>query len=306
MDIFKFKGKKILLAAAAAAGGCVIMVIFPDITMTSARKGISMWMTDVLPALLPFFICANFLQNIGIMRYLKSGVFPFVMSVLSGYPMGAKIIGDLRRRGEISLSEAKRLVSFCSTSGPAFMMGAVGVGMLGSAVGGAVIAAAHYIGAAVNGILYSRVLGRGEKDHEKREVIAVSGVQESFTEAIISSFKSLGIILAYIVIFTFVTDMIHMCGGLSFTDSQEIRALIKGFFEMTVGCGAVAECTDAGIGVKCVLCSAIMSWGGLSVIGQSASMLSGSGVSMGYILLSKFTHCVFSAVSAFIIAIVML
>ena len=75
---------------------------------------------------------------------------------------------------------------------------------------------------------------------------------------------------------------------------------------MTVGCGAVAECTDAGIGVKCVLCSAIMSWGGLSVIGQSASMLSGSGVSMGYILLSKFTHCVFSAVSAFIIAIVML
>ena len=97
-----------------------------------------------------------------------------------------------------------------------------------------------------------------------------------------------------------------MCGGLSFTDSQEIRALIKGFFEMTVGCGAVAECTDAGIGVKCVLCSAIMSWGGLSVIGQSASMLSGSGVSMGYILLSKFTHCVFSAVSAFIIAIVML
>ena len=90
MDIFKFKGKKILLAAAAAAGGCVIMVIFPDITMTSARKGISMWMTDVLPALLPFFICANFLQNIGIMRYLKSGVFPFVMSVLSGYPMGLK------------------------------------------------------------------------------------------------------------------------------------------------------------------------------------------------------------------------
>ena len=155
------------------------MVIFPDITMTSARKGISMWMTDVLPALLPFFICANFLQNIGIMRYLKSGVFPFVMSVLSGYPMGAKIIGDLRRRGEISLSEAKRLVSFCSTSGPAFMMGAVGVGMLGSAVGGAVIAAAHYIGAAVNGILYTRVLGRGEKDHEKKRsdrCIRCSGV----------------------------------------------------------------------------------------------------------------------------------
>lgn len=66
------------------------MVIFPTIALYSARKGISLWISNVLPALLPFFICANFLQNIGVIRLFKSGVFPFAMSVLSGYPMGAK------------------------------------------------------------------------------------------------------------------------------------------------------------------------------------------------------------------------
>lgn len=306
MDIFNCKGKKIILAGAVAVTGCVIMVIFPEITMNSARKGISMWMTDVLPALLPFFICANFLQNIGIMRYLKSGIFPFIMSVLSGYPMGAKIIGDLRRQNHISLTEAKRLISFCSTSGPAFMVGAVGAGMLDSALCGAVITAAHYAGAAMNGILYTNILGHSEKRYEKRESVLTLGMQESLTNAIVSSLKSLGIILAYIVIFTFVTDIIHMCGGLSFTESPQIKALIKGLFEMTVGCGAVAECTDTGMGVKCVLCSAIMSWGGLSVIGQSASMLSGTGITTGYLMMTKFTHCLFSAAAAFIITIVVL
>lgn len=88
-----------------------------------------------------------------------------------------------------------------------------------------------------------------------------------------------------------------MCGGLSFTGQSGNQGFDKSDFEMTVGCGAVAECTDAGIGVKCVLCSAIMSWGGLSVIGQSASMLSGSGVSMGYFAQQVYSLCVFGGVS---------
>ena len=118
------------MAGLMSGGCCILMAIFPQVAMDSARKGISLWASSVLPALLPFFICANFLQNIGVIRYLKSGTFPFLMSVLSGYPMGAKIVGDLRRSSEISVGEAKRLMSFCSTSGPAFLIGAVGIGML--------------------------------------------------------------------------------------------------------------------------------------------------------------------------------
>ena len=141
------------MAGLMSGGCCILMVIFPQVAMDSARKGISLWASSVLPALLPFFICANFLQNIGVIRYLKSGTFPFLMSVLSGYPMGAKIVGDLRRSSEISVGEAKRLMSFCSTSGPAFLIGAVGTGMLGSGFLGGIIAAAHYLGAADNGMV---------------------------------------------------------------------------------------------------------------------------------------------------------
>lgn len=309
MGIFKFGKKRILIAGSVTMACCVLMVAFPSIALASARRGISLWASDVLPALLPFFICANFLQNIGIIRMLRSGAFPFAMSVLSGYPMGAKIVGDLRRGGEISLTEAKRLMSFCSTSGPAFMVGAVGAGMLGSGALGGMIAAAHYIGALVNGILYTRLLGResgGPPAPISDSKRGGRGMQESFTDAILMSFRSLAIVLAYIVLFMFLTDLFHMSGLFSMTDDQAVRALIKGFFEMTVGCEAVAEGISVTSSVKCVLCAFILSWGGLSVMGQSMSMLSGTGVTLGYLMVSKLTHGIFAAAAAFLITLFVL
>ena len=131
------------------------------------------------------------------------------------------------------------------------------------------------------------------------------GMQESLTEAMLSAFKSLGIILAYIVLFTFATDMMHLCGVFSLVGCTWLRAIVKGFFEMTVGCGAVAECVGISDALRCILCAGILSWGGLSVLGQSMSMLAGSGISLRYLFLSKMTHSLFSAIIAFLLAALM-
>ena len=103
-------------------------------------------------------------------------------------------------------------MSFCSTSGPAFMVGAVGAGMLGSGMLGGIIAVAHYIGDFANGVLYTRILGRAPaiEISSLRNGSSGSGIHESFTEAIIMSFRSLGIVLAYIVIFMFITDLLPL------------------------------------------------------------------------------------------------
>ena len=52
----------------------------------------------------------------------------------------AKLIGDFGKSEIITLHDAKRMLTFCSTSGPLFMLGAVGAGMLSSPAAGAVIA----------------------------------------------------------------------------------------------------------------------------------------------------------------------
>ncbi len=302
-----------IAAAMFTLACCILMVAFPSTVLRSARNAINLWMLDVLPALLPFFICAGFLQNIGIMKFLKSGAFPFAMSVLSGYPMGAGIIGNLKRSGDISLEEAKRMLSYCSTSGPAFMIGAVGAGMLGSGRMGMVIALAHYTAALINGFIYGgfsvkedNIKINGLTSNEKVGVQIRCSLQEALTDAILISLKSVGIILAYIVMFMFITDMITGSGAFGAVKAPWAEALLKGLIEMTVGCEAAAGCIGISDQVRCILCSFMISWGGLSVIGQTMSMLTETGISMGYIFITKLTHGLFSAAAAFVITSFML
>lgn len=308
MGIFYSEKKQKIAAGIIACMCCALLVMFSQAALDSARKAINLWMTDVLPALLPFFICAGFLQNIGAMTYLKSGSFPFVMSILSGYPMGAGIIGDLKRNGDISSDEAKRMLAYCSTSGPAFVIGAVGAGMLASGSMGMIIAAAHYTGAVMNGFLYNKMFPTDPKERSKNISIpdrsndhteGRHSIQEALTDSILASLRSMGIILAYIVIFMFVTDILTIGGTLDFVEKPWIEALIKGLIEMTVGCEAVAGCIAVTNELKCILCSFMISWGGLSVIGQTMSMLTDTGIPMGYIFLTKLTHGLFSAAVAF-------
>jgi len=309
---FMLNKKKIYFAAIFVAGfACLSMVVFPSIAFLSAQKGISLWAGSVLPALLPFFICANFMNEMGVTRVLNPAAFAFSMSVLSGYPMGAKIIGDLRRNEYIGEREAKRMLSFCSTSGPAFMLGAVGTGMLRNPMLGMIIAISHYLGAVLNGLFFS-LRFRKEKD-ESRKICRLpklkdddKGVLEFFTDAIFSSFKSLGIILAYIMLFMFFTDLMQFSGILNIFEQSYMRALAKGILEMTVGCASIASSMEISDLLKGVFCTFLISWGGLSVIGQTMSMLTGCKISLTYFITTKLGHCIFSSIIALIMGILLL
>ena len=302
-----FEKKPYILAAGAALTACVLMIVFSDIAVMSAKKGITLWTSSVLPAMLPFFICVNFMTGIGLMSMLPAGVFPFAMSALSGYPMGAKVVGDMCRSGIIDTYEARRLMSYCSTSGPVFMVGAVGVGMLGSQQAGHIIAVAHYAGAIINGIVYSRGRGgsgyRGCRLHERR--IEECDLLETLTVSIFSAFKSLAVILAYIIFFMFIMELADASGILKYIDSDMMRSVLKGFVEMTVGCSSLTG-SECRLQTCCALAASVISWGGLSVQGQSMSMLSGTGIRFGYLVLTKLTHSIFAGIIALFLGNVML
>lgn len=296
-----------ILAVAAASFACVFMVFFPSVSLFSAKKGIALWANNILPAMLPFFICANFMNYIGITRYLKPSYFAFAMSALSGYPMGAKVIGDMGRRGYISTKECSRLITFCSTSGPAFIVGAVGASMIGNNLAGGIIAFSHFVGALLNGLLFSIILSFGAASNKKNTKARTysesqlksqqfSGHQtennylDIFTEAIASSFKSLGIILAYIVMFMMITDIMEYLGFFNLIQAFYLKGMVKGLLEMTLGCASITSTMMVPLFYKIVGCSFLISFGGFSVIGQSMSMLAGTKISIWYLLLVKICH----------------
>ncbi len=309
MEKKKFSNDFILATAVFFAG---TMVIFPDITESGSKAAIIIWANSIVPILLPFFIFADFIKRTGNPEMLPKRVYPFAIAFLSGYPVGAKVTCDLVSCGRLSREEAEEVLSYSLVTGPAFIIGAIG-GFLGSYKAAGVIAAAHYAGAALNGLLYRKPKKCGRKgvsSHNFSEPTSKgpgfstetpTAAAENFTAAILSGFRSMAVILAYLILFMVAIDLIEATGAIDIIKNETAASFLKGIFEMTVGAKMISLC-DVNLSLKTALISFVVSFGGLSVIGQSISMTAGSGISAPTILKIKLTHGLMAGIIAVILS----
>lgn len=158
----------------------VLFVIQPKQNIDAALNGIIVWATALLPALFPFFFFTKILNELGfvekiskylqpIMRklYKTNGIsaYVYVMSIISGYPVGAKLTSDLYESKLLSYGQACRTTTFTSTSGPLFIIGTVAIGMFNSYKMGLIVLFSHLFGALLNGLIY-----RNYKAYDDNEV----------------------------------------------------------------------------------------------------------------------------------------
>ena len=128
--------KKTILAVIISAF-FFTMLAMPKQVLAGATEGLQLWSQIVLPTLLPFMIVANLLVSTNIVYYISnllspilqpilgishSGCFAVLSGFLCGFPMGAKIAGDLVTGGHISKAEGKYLISFCNNTSPMFII----------------------------------------------------------------------------------------------------------------------------------------------------------------------------------------
>lgn len=159
------------ITALIAVGGILLMILLPQISLLSARKAVNLWLFTIVPSMFPFFICTDLLMKTGMHVRIGNltenffrkffgvpGVagFVYLSSILSGYPTGAKILGELYEKRQINRGDVRDILTFCSTSGPLFILGAAGAGMLQSAAAGSIILAAHCAGSLLTGMFLIR------------------------------------------------------------------------------------------------------------------------------------------------------
>ena len=124
---------------------------------------------------------------------------------------------------------------------------------------------------------------------------------ESFTASIIAGFKAMAVILAYLILFMIAMELLDSIGIFTLLPGEPWSAFAKGIIEMTVGANMIGIC-NISIALKTALTAFIISFGGLSVIGQSVSMAAGSGLGLGTILRIKLTHGIISGILALVFA----
>ena len=289
---------KLIMAASLCFAAA--MVVFPAVTESGSKTAIVIWANSIVPILLPFFIFADFIKRVGNPERLPLKVYPFVIAFMSGYPMGAKIVGDLTAGGCFTEEEGKHVLSYSLVTGPAFIIGTVGA-FMGNTGAALAVAASHYMGAILNGFIYRcpaqpRCTPGGRSRKVGADVGADTGLltqqntyMESFTASIIAGFKAMAVILAYLILFMIGLELLESAGVFGLLPGEPWAAFAKGLIEMTVGSNMIGIC-DISINLKTALTAFIVSFGGFSVIGQSVSMASGSGLGLGTIFKIKLTH----------------
>ena len=289
---------KLIMAASLCFAAA--MVVFPAVTESGSKTAIGIWANSIVPILLPVFIFADVIKRVGNPERLPLKVYPFVIAFMSGYPMGAKIVGDLTAGGCFTEEEGKHVLSYSLVTGPAFIIGTVGA-FMGNTGAALAVAASHYMGAILNGFIYRcpaqpRCTPGGRSRKVGADVGADTGLltqqntyMESFTASIIAGFKAMAVILAYLILFMIGLELLESAGVFGLLPGEPWSAFAKGLIEMTVGSNMIGIC-DISINLKTALTAFIVSFGGFSVIGQSVSMAAGSGLGLGTIFKIKLTH----------------
>ena len=297
MGFLFFEKNKMLCMLAGSF--CLLMMVFPEITVGASKEAICIWMNAVVPSLLPFMIIADYIKRTGIGSLSDSVFYPVLMAVLSGYPMGAKLAGDRYRDGLTDEQGLYRLLCYAMITGPAFLIGGVGVTFYQSRLAGYILTVSHYGGIFSCGILLGGGGVHETKTNGKTRLQQGQISDTPFTDCILQSFRTLGIVLAYIILFMIAADFVDSTGLLEGLPEAG-RTFCKGLLEMTVGCSEIAAC-GAGLKMKLVLSSFVISFGGLSVMGQTMSMLADCPVTLWQILKIKVIHGLCSAIWTFII-----
>ena len=109
------------------------LLIFSKSNLPAVKSGLALWANSVVPSLFPFFVATELLMHTNIItllghllnRFMKplfnirgEGSFAFIMGIISGYPVGAKIASNFRQNNICSKEECERLLSFTNNSGP--------------------------------------------------------------------------------------------------------------------------------------------------------------------------------------------
>lgn len=268
MIIIKPKLNFILLTAVLLAGAGLFA--FPELALSGAEKGVEVCLNSLIPSLFPFMALSTFIMRTDAF-YIPCKIFGKVteflfllpesagqiifMSLIGGYPIGAKLTADALQRGEITENEAKRLCIFCMNAGPAFTVTVLGVNIYGNAETGLIIYISLCISSVIIGIL-TRFLSDGKNtipnNKEKK-----SFSSDDITFSVWDAFQSVMRICAWVILFSAFTSCITIKSG-------NYGEFLSAIAEVTAGAAAVAKTHPipvvtalCGFGGFCVHCQVL-------------------------------------------------
>ena len=303
----------------------ITIILFPKEMIRASTNGLLLWYKNVIPSLFIFMTGISILTFTGfsnifgkifknIMKPLfnvsEECAFPWIMGILSGYPMGAKITSELYYEGIISKNDAQKTLSFSNNPAPIFIIGTISYTMLNSITSGYFILFIIFLSSISTGIIMRFI--NFNKNNNKYNLLINNKYKnikystgDILKKSILSSVDTIVIIGGFIVLFsviietleiwgiiTLITDFLYEITGIS---KIYIKGIISGIFEMTYGCNIVSS-TNINYFSKILGIILLISFGGISINAQTISILSKTDLNPFIYIISKIINCFFSLI----------
>ena len=242
---------KRLVTYSVCALCCCVLFLYSPAAVSRASAGFLIWRDSLLPALLPFFVCASVMQNTGVSGRLERASLIF-LSLISGAPAGARLLsgyGEPDARSAAILSPIFIYASFCS-------------GMVGCPRLALYILPAQFLSAAIMLILFPTHI-------KPRPQASCPAPLRLLSNALQSSVSAMLNICAALVFFSALMGGFGAMLGAGKSGSLS-GAVLYGMLEMAGGSAALSK---LGIGMRPLGTAAafVFSFGGLCVYAQSLS-----------------------------------
>lgn len=267
-------------------------------------------------------------------RIPGSGGFVAAMGYVSGYPIGAKLTAKLWDQKMVTRDEGERLVAFTTSSDPIFLIGAVSIGFFHNPRIGLILALAHYGGGFIVGLL---MRFHGQKDSSSsgpsNELVKGSRIKAALRNmhkarkadgrdlgsllmnAVQSSLQLIIVVGGLVVFFSVFLELWTRAGAIPVLSQvvnsllslvgvpeQLSTALVGGLFEVTLGARYAGEAGNTiPLAYKAAVAAFILSWGGLSVHAQIASILNETPLRYIPFMIARITHGVIALVAVLVL-----
>ena len=304
----------------------ILLLCSPAKFMAVALDGALVWATILLPSLFPFIFFPRLFTTFEVTQNLSKpfsratqklyhcpsdSAYVFLLSVLCGYPIGAKLISDLYQDGKISKGQAYRSVSFVSNCGPMFIIGSVGVGMLHSPMAGIIILICHILSSLLNGLIYRKSWKKFNS--ERLPAASEKNAQTSVSDIVFSSINSVLMVGGYVIIFFIVAEVFTslkifspLCLLLKKIgiNPQISEGILCGLLEITKG-SKMLSTVSSNLQVIVPACCFLITFGGFSTFMQSYTFLEKTGMKKSALFIQKTTQALIATALCVVASLIM-
>ena len=246
----KFRNKQAIVEFIFAAIFITAVLLWGKECSQGALKGIYFCAEVLVPSIFPFMIisvfiaesglseklgklCGNICPKLfGVSRNLSAVIF---LSMIGGYPVGARGISALTENGKISKSDAVKASYFAVGAGPGFLITFVGGSLLSSREIGMCLLAAQILSVIIIGIL-NRFIITEKSDYNSNSELSKASLPftSAVTKSVISSAYGMLEMCGMVVAFSAVIGIIEKL-------LSDAVVYLSVALEVTTACNLLAE-----------------------------------------------------------------